>query len=134
MILSLSKNPKISSHVTQSLKNAFLSLRIRTIKTDHFDKAAFFTSFGAKLTELNGHYPDNGFVLQVPHWLLLYERTIGLVSYRKFCHQRIRLKRRGRRAAGLPEKFTGSDRKHGGFRLGDIVHLRYDKRLQPETE
>jgi hypothetical protein len=85
------------------------------LRTDLLDKAAFFTSLGAELLEMEGKYPNFTFVLQIPRWLLWYERIIGVVSYGKFVSQRRRLKRRGRRMSGLPEHFTGSNAKKIGF-------------------
>jgi hypothetical protein len=99
------------------------------IKTSYLDKVAFFTSLGAELIRMEGKYPDFVFTLDIPFWLVWYERVIGLVSYGKFVAQRRRLKRRGRRMSGLPEHFTGSNAKKVGFRLGDLVHMKRDKRF-----
>lgn len=91
------------------------------IRTDNINRAAFFTSFGAELVEMVGKYPTHIFVLKVPFWLGLYEKHVGLVDYKKYANQRIRLKRRGRRQSGLPESFTGSNK---GFPMGDMAMVR----------
>lgn len=98
------------------------------VKTDFLDKAAFLTAWGAELVKMEGKYPEFLFTLNVAPWLVWYEDKIGLVSYGKYLQQRKRLKRRGRRMSGLPEHFTGG--KDVGFKLGDIAHFRYDKRMK----
>lgn len=92
------------------------------ISTGSLDRAAFLMTFGGKLTEIQGKYPDNTFIVDAPVWLQTYERLGGWVPYNYFCNMRHEVKRRSRRQAGLPEHFTG-DRNHG-FKLGDIAVVR----------
>lgn len=91
------------------------------IRTNNLNKAAFFTSFGAVVIDIEGKYPDQVFVIQSSKLVFLYEKYIGLVSYRRYTNQRIRLKRKGRKKSGLPMKFTGDDM---GFKLGDMAIVR----------
>ena len=100
-----------------------------TIKTGSLDKAAFFTTFGGKISAIEGKYPDNNFVCEVNKLLAAYELIGGWVPYNKFCNERRFIKRRTREMAGLPAYFTGN--KHTGFKLGDIATVRpFSKREQ----
>ncbi len=92
---------------------------MRQITTQSLDRAAFFTTFHAKLVTIVGRYPNNSFILDVPHWLSWYERVGGWVPYNYFCNQRRTIKRRSRKLAGLPERFTGDG--HSGFKLLDLA-------------
>ena len=93
-----------------------------TIKTTVLDKAAFFTTFGGQIVEINGKYPANEFVINAKPWIIAYERLGGWCPYNHFCNQRRRLKRKTRKLAGLPEYFTGNH--DTGFKLGDIATVR----------
>ena len=94
---------------------------MKLISTDNINKAAFFTSFGATLEKVEGRTPDNIFFVQVPKVLELYEKYVGIVSYRKFSNQRQRLKRLSRRRAGVPEKYRGKLKT--GFKLREMIDI-----------
>lgn len=91
------------------------------ITTDVLDRAAFLTTFGGRLLRIEGHYPQNQFVVSVNRLLAFYEAIGGWVPYKRFCNQRRSLKRRGRRQAGLPEYFTGN--RNLGFRFEDLARV-----------
>lgn len=95
------------------------SLNKIKISTGALDRAAFFTTFGAKLEIISNKYPQNIFTLRVPVWLVAYESMGGWVPYNKFCNERRKIKRMCRKMAGLPEYFTGN--RDTGFKLGDIA-------------
>lgn len=64
---------------------------------------------------VEGKYPNNKFVVKVSKWIPWYARVIGWVPYLHFSDARRFLKRKGRRAAGLPIHFTGDSRSHFTF-------------------
>lgn len=89
------------------------------IQTTVLDKAAFFTTFGAKITKVEGKYPENVFTIKTNRLVTFYERVGGWVPYNKFCNERRKIKRTTRKLAGLPEYFTGhQDTK---FKLMDLA-------------
>lgn len=90
----------------------------QVVKTRNINQAAFLTALGGTLIDVQDNYPTNTFVVEAHPLMLWYERHIGLVPYRKYCNQRIRLKERGRRLANLPANFTG---KHEGFNFAEIA-------------
>ncbi len=87
------------------------------IHTQNINQASFLTAFGSKLIEVGGKYPNNIFVIEANRLVLWYEKHWGWVPYRKYCNQRIRLKERGRKLAGLPMHFTG---KKEGTKFGKL--------------
>lgn len=96
-----------------------------TVRTIFLDQAAFYMAWGAPLTEIKGKYPQNFFVLEVPRWVIFYEKAVGLVNYAKFGAMRREIKKRSRKQAGLPEFFTGHN--GTGFTFGEIAHLKGEK-------
>ncbi len=99
-----------------------LKNNLRELRTKDMDRAAFFLWLGASLSSLEDKYPENTFVLIVSSWMFLYEKYIGLASFRSFCEKRKFLKRMGRRQAGLPEHFTGEN--NGTYKMNDIAVIR----------
>lgn len=95
-------------------------------KTEVFNRAALFTTIGGELVEIEGKYPHNVFVLEVTWWQIIYEKVCGWIPYKKFVRQRIRIKRKARKLAGLPASFLGDGKP--GFTFGDLaVVKRIDK-------
>ena len=74
------------------------------------------------MSSLEEKYPENVFVLVVSGWMFLYEKYVGLASYRSFCEKRRFLKKMGRRQAGLPEHFTGDT--NGTYKMNEIATIR----------
>lgn len=106
------------------------------IKTSLLDKAAFFTTFGGKIVNIEGKYPENVFHIEVNRFLAAYELIGGWVPYNKLCNERRAIKRKTRELAGLPAYFTGN--RDSGFKLLDIATYkpfskkeleRFDKRI-----
>lgn len=95
------------------------------IKTPVLDRAAFFMVFGAKLVTVEGTYPENMFVLDVPKPISWYEKMGGWVPYDEFCEKRRVIKRKSRKLAGLPAHFTGEVKK--GFTFADIAIVKRGK-------
>lgn len=93
----------------------------RFIKTRNINQAALLTTLGGELLDVQDKYPNNLFTVSANKLLLWYEKNIGLVPYRRYCNQRIRLKERGRTQAGLPKHFTG---KKEGFEFQDIAMVK----------
>lgn len=91
------------------------------VHTRNINQASLLTCLGGELIGVEGHYPNNVFIVKAHPLLLWYEKHIGLIPYRKYCNQRIRLKERGRKLAHLPKRFTGQSE---GFRFEDIAHVR----------
>jgi len=91
------------------------------ITTNVIDRAAFFTTFGGKLLRIEGDYPQNQFIVEANRLLAFYEVIGGWIPYRKFCNERRKLKRKGRKQAGLPEYFTGNRDSH--FNLTDLARV-----------
>lgn len=91
------------------------------VKSRNINQIAYLTALGAKLIDVEGTYPNNTFVIEANRALLFLEKHIGLIPYRKYCNQRIRLKERGRKLAHLPAKFTGREE---GFKFGDIARVK----------
>jgi hypothetical protein len=91
------------------------------VNTRNINQAAFLTTIGGKLLEIRDSYPNNIFVVEAHPLSLWWEKHFGLIPYRKYCNQRIRLKERGRRMAKLPEHFVGKDE---GFNFADIARVR----------
>ena len=87
--------------------------------TPHLDDAALYLTLGGKLIRLDGKYPDNQFTIELKGWRKWYADKIGWVPYLRFCNARRYLKRKGRKAAGLPARFTGDSRSH--FTLTDLA-------------
>ena len=88
-------------------------------KTEVYNRAAFFTTIGGKLIEIQGKYPHNVFVLDVTWWQIIYEERCGWIPYKKYTRQRVRLKEKARKIAGLPAHFLGDGKK--GFTFGDLA-------------
>jgi hypothetical protein len=86
------------------------------------DKAAFYKVFGGQLVDIQGKYPENDFVVNIPKWVSWYESIGGWVPYNHFCNVRRELKRKSRKRSGLPAYFTGS--RPDSFKLGDIATAR----------
>ena len=85
----------------------------------NINKAAFYTLLGGKVIKIEGKNPDNTFILDVSEWVLQYEKYIGLVRYRKYVAERMKLKEMCRRRQGLPAHYT--TRKGPKFRFQDII-------------
>lgn len=93
-------------------------------KTSSMDKTAFLLVFGAKLINIAGTYPDNSFEIDTPRHFLLYCNTVGLINWRQFMNKRRFLKRKTRKMAGLPERFTGdTDSKFTFEDLSEVIKL-----------
>lgn len=90
------------------------------IKTRNLNQVSYLTTLGATLLEIEDKYPNNTFSVEANRFQLFMERHIGLIPYRKYCNQRVRLKERARKASGLPARFTGRDE---GFRFADVVRV-----------
>jgi len=93
------------------------------IKTKNINRAAFFSGLGAKFISVSGKPPHSKFVLEVPKWVLIYEKYISIISYQRYLNQRSRLKRIARKAAGLPVRYT-SPKKHS---LNDVLGFNLKK-------
>lgn len=93
-----------------------------TVRTIFLDQAAFYMAWGGSLDEIKGKYPQNVFILNVPRWVLFYEKTVGLVNYEKFGAMRREIKKRTRKQAGLPQYFTGQN--GTGFTFEEIARLK----------
>lgn len=93
-----------------------------TIKTKQLDEAAFYTTFGAQITHITGHCPDNEFTIETSRWLFIYQQLGGWAPYNKFCNERRKIKKITRKMAGLPEYFTGHT--PTGFKLLDIATVK----------
>jgi hypothetical protein len=98
------------------------------VKSRNINQIAYLTALGAKLIDVEGAYPNNTFVVDSNRFLLFLEKHVGLIPYRKYCNQRIRLKERGRKLAKLPKKFVG---KEEGFKFGDIARVTKLKVAKP---
>jgi hypothetical protein len=104
-------------------------MSLNLVRTKNLNQAAFLSSLGAEFLDVEDKYPDNTFVLRASPFHLFLEKSLGYILYKKFCNQRLRLKRFGRKKAGLPEKFVGN--KDEGFLLQDVARVRsFNKREQ----
>jgi hypothetical protein len=92
--------------------------------TKNLNQAAYLTALGGELVEIQDEYPNNTFVVRTNRLVAWWEKHVGLIPYRKYCNQRIRLKERARKQAGLPAHFTG---KSEGFQFQDIATVAVDR-------
>ena len=97
------------------------------ITTQNINRAAFYTTCGAKYISVEGRPPHSNFTLEVSKWILYYEKFIGIVPYRKYVNQRKRLKRISRKAAGLPVHYSSRKKVHSlnkilGYNLKKFVY------------
>ena len=92
---------------------------MKRLSVRNINKAAFYTLLGGKVIKIEGKNPDNTFILDVSEWVLQYEKYIGLVRYRKYVAERMKLKEMCRRRQGLPAHYT--TRKKLKFKFKDIM-------------
>jgi hypothetical protein len=109
-------------NVLDVARSFIMKAPIGRLKTKDLDRAAFFITLGATLVELQEKYPENVFVIDVPLWMFSYEKYQLPIKYRKFCEARRKLKKKGRKEAGLPEHFTGEN--NGTYKMNDIAVIR----------
>ena len=95
------------------------------ISTNILDKAAFFLVFWGKLVDLKGQYPENEYIISTNKAIMIYESLGGFVPYKIFCNKRRYLKRKARKIAGLPIRFTGDTDSH--FTFSDLVRVSFHK-------
>lgn len=69
----------------------------REVITDKLDRAAFLITMGAKLTDLQGAYPNYTFTLLINKEIIVKESRSELVNYKVFCANRQWLKHGGGR-------------------------------------
>ena len=91
-----------------------------SIITDILNRAAFYKACGAKLTKVDGYWPQSTFTLEVPRWILFYEKYIGWVKYRKYCTAREALKEKSKEHT----KFLLDSNNKTGFNFLDIAKAR----------
>jgi hypothetical protein len=91
------------------------------VRTRVMDRAAFLLCWGGSLLKIEGKVPDNTFTVEVDPAIIRYEKSTGLIPYKKFCNMRKELKRKSRKQQGLPIRYMANST---GWILQDIARFK----------